>query len=266
MNKTTRLGVVTTGHGPRDEYIHYHEQLLRSLGADVEVVIRHIYEDLALDELLPHQVGKETPNLGAHVHVPGAVGNHMGDGWEHRFFALDFAAKRVQSTIDRLENVDHVDMVLLACAAEFPPGTVTAGTLLIHPRDLMFSMVENLAHGSRRKVRIGVLVDAEHADHDYADWASRPFFDKIDFVMVPITGTWMEAAAELGRKQVEFAFFFGYGVGLAPYDPATEIADLERAIGAPLVLPHRVTGLHLRNLIGPAIDDRKYLPEGWGNK
>lgn len=259
MSKTVKLGVVTTGHGPRDEYIHYHQNFLKALGADVEVVIRHIYEDLTLDDLLPHQVGKETPNLGAHVHVPGAVGNHMGDGWEHRFFALDFATGRVQHAIDRLEQDDGVDMVLLACAAEFPAGALSARTLLIHPRDLMFSIAENLAHGASRKVRIGALVDAEHADHDYADWASRSFFDRIELVMAPITTTWLQAAEELGRQKVEFAFFFGYGVGLAPFDPADEIPNLEKAIGAPLILPHRVTVLHLRNLIGPALDDRSYL-------
>ena len=266
MTKTTRLGVVTTGHGPRDEYIHYHERILRSLGADVEVVIRHIYDGLSLDDLLPHQVGKETPNLGAHVHVPGAVGNHMGDGWEHRFFSLDFAIGRVQSVIDRLEKEDKVDMVLLACAAEFPEGSISAGTLLIHPRELMFSVVENIAHGSRRKVRIGALVDAEHADHDYEDWAKRPYFDKIELVMSPVTTSALAAAQELGRRNVEFAFFFGYGIGLAPFDPVNEVPALEAAIGAPLILPHRVTGLFLRNIISPTLDDHAYLPDGWGLK
>lgn len=102
MTRTTRLGVVTTGHGPRDEYVHYHERVLRALGAEVQVVIRHIYDGLVLDDLTPHQVGKETPNLGTHVHVPGAVGNHMGDGWEHRFYAIDFAIHRVQAAIHAL--------------------------------------------------------------------------------------------------------------------------------------------------------------------
>ncbi len=259
MTRTVKLGVVTTGHGPRDEYIHYHQNVLRALGANVEVVIRHIYEDLTLDALLPYQVGKETPNLGAHVHVPGAVGNHMGDGWEHRFFALDFATGRVQQTIDRLETEDGVDMVLLACAAEFPQGALSAATLLIHPRDLMFQIAESLAHGSRRRIKIGALVDAEHADHDYADWASKPYFERIELVMAPITTTWLAAAETLGQEGVDVAFFFGYGVGLAPFDPIDEIPNLEKAIGAPLILPHRVTVLHLRNLIGPALDDRAYL-------
>ena len=38
--KTTKLGVVTTGHGPREEYLHYHQRLLRSLGTNVDVVVR----------------------------------------------------------------------------------------------------------------------------------------------------------------------------------------------------------------------------------
>jgi hypothetical protein len=266
VSKTTRLGIVTTGHGPRDEYIHYHERFLRALGADVEVVIRHIYEGMALDELLPHQVGREKPNLGAHVHVPGAVGNHMGDGWEHRFFDLDFATGKVQAAIDRLEGEDKADMVLLACAAQFPPDALHARTLLIHPRELMFSLVADMVEGTTRKVRIGCLVDAEHADHDHADWSSRPFFDRIEFVMAPVTTTPLAAAKELGARKVEFAFFFGYGVGLAPYDPEDQVSSLEKAIGAPLILPHRTAVLYLRNLIGPAVADRRYLPEDWGRR
>lgn len=262
-NKTTHIGVVTTGHGPRDEYLHYHKMFLEALGADVKITVRHIYEDLALEELLPHQVDKTTPNLGAHVHVPGAVGNHMGDGWEHRFFELGFATKLVQKTIDRLEEEDGVDMVLLACAAEFPEGQISAGTLLIHPREIMFSIAENIAHGTRRKPKIGVIVDAEHADHDVADWKSRAFYKNIELEVSPITGSWHDAARKLGEANVEFAFFFGYGVGLAPYDAADEIPALERAIGAPLILPHRATVLHLRNLVGPAMNDLAYMPEGW---
>ncbi len=264
MTKRTRLGVVTTGHGPRDEYIHFHERFLRALGADVEVVICHIYEGMELEELTPHQVGKEKPNLGAHVHVPGAVGDHMGDGWEHRFYDLDFAARKVQRAIDQLEQVDGVDMVLLACAAEFPEGSIDAGTMLIHPRDLMFDIAANLAHGSRRRLRIGVLVDAEHADEDYKDWARKPFFDRIDLVMSPITTTWLDAAHKLGEHKVDYAFFFGYGVGLAPLDPRPEIPALEAAIGAPLILPHRTTVLFLRNILSPPLHDYDYLPEGWG--
>jgi hypothetical protein len=264
--RTTKLGVVTTGHGPREEYLHYHQRLLRSLGADVDVVVRHIYEGLALADLLPHEVGKNTANIGAHVHVPGAKGNHMGDGWEHRFFALNFATKRVQQTIDLLEKEDDVDMVLLACAAEFPEGTLTGETLLVHPRELLFQVAENLVWGTRRRRRVGVIVDAEHADHDRADWARRPWFGKVELILAPIETSPLDAAELLGEKKVEFAYFFGYGVGLAPFDPLDSVTELERAIAAPLILPHRVTTLFLRNLIGPPIADRAYLPESWGTR
>ncbi|WP_138468750.1 AroM family protein [Poseidonocella sp. HB161398] len=260
---TTHIGVVTTGHGPRDEYLHYHRLFLCALGAEVKVTVRHIYEGLSLEDLLPYEVDKSTPNLGAHVHVPGATGNHMGDGWEHRFFDLGFATGLVQAAIDRLEEEDGADMVLLACAAEFAPGALSAGTLLIHPREIMFGIAETIAHGTRRRPKIGVIVDAEHADHDRVDWLSRPFAERIELVIAPITGSWLAAAEELGRAGVEFAFFFGYGVGLAPYDARDEIPALERAIGAPLILPHRAAVLHLRNLVGPAMADLDHLPADW---
>jgi len=266
QKRITRLGVVTTGHGPREEYVEFHKRLLTALGADVEVFVRHIYEGLTLKELYPHEVGKETPNIGAHVHVPGAVGNHMGDGWEHRFYALDFATARVQETISLLEKEDRVDLVLLACAAEFPHGSLVADTILIHPRELLFQTAENLTRGARRRVRLGVIVDAEHADHDLAEWQKQPWFHRIDLVIAPIETDTLSAARKLGKAKVEFAFFFGYGVGLAPLDPRDQVTSLEAAIGAPLILPHRVATLFLRNLIGPPLDDHGYLPKGWGPK
>ena len=128
----------------------------------------------------------------------------------------------------------------------------------------MFDIAANLAHGSKRKVRIGALVDAEHADEDRKDWARKPFFDRIELVMSPITTSWLDAARKLGEEQVDYAFFFCYGVGLAPLDPRTEIPALEAAIGAPLILPHRTAVLFLRNILQPAMNDYDYLPQGWG--
>jgi hypothetical protein len=190
----------------------------------------------------------------------------MGDGWEHRFYDLDFAIGRMQRAIDLLETEDSADLVLLACAAEFPEGALSARTILVHPRALLFSLVENLAHGSCRKIRIGVMVDAEHADHDRADWERRPWFGSIHLELAPIHGHPQAAAEALGRAGVDYAFIFGYGVGLAPFDRRDDVTRLERAIGAPLILPHRVTALHLRSLIGPPIDDHDYLPNTWGLK
>ncbi len=263
MTRPTKIGVVTTGHGPRDEYVFFHRNLLAHLGAGVEVTTRHVYEGLTLADITPHQVGKEVPNIGGHVHVPGATGNHMGDGWEHRFYALPFVMSRVQIAIDRLENEDGVDLVILACAAEMPKEDLRARTLLVHPRDLVLGFAGTLANSSSRKLRMGLIVDAEHAEHDRADWTLQPWFNKIDLYIAPVTGDISKAAAELGNQNIDYAFFFGYGVGLAPGNSKTMIMDLESKIGKPLILPHRVTTLFIRNLVLPTMDDNQYLPSDW---
>ncbi|RVA16942.1 hypothetical protein EN935_37000, partial [Mesorhizobium sp. M7D.F.Ca.US.004.03.1.1] len=252
-----RIGVVTTGHGPRDEYVHYHGEFLRALGGNVQVVNRHIYEGLTVEQITPHQVGKEAANIGAHVHVPGATGNQMGDGWEHRFYALPFAMRHVQGAIDLLEQEDGVKLIILACAAEMPTEALRSNVPLIHPRELLFGLAETLAHGSSRRLRMGVIVDAEHAEHDRADWERRSWFDRIELVVAPITRSVADAAAELGRQGVDYAFYFGYGVGLAPRNAPDMIARLEAAAAAPLILPHRVTTLFVRNLVPPALDDNR---------
>ncbi len=261
--KTTKIGVVTTGHGPRTEYVDYHKALLQSLGADVEVVLRHALEGLTIDDLRPHIVDRRKPNIGAHVHVPGATGNQYGDGWDHPFIDLDFSLGRMQRAIDLLETDDKVDIVVLACAAEVPDDALRANTLLIHPRELMFDLTSHLVQWTRRRLRIGALVDVEHADMDHKDWMRRPWFSKIDFRMAPISGDVHAAAAALGKEGVDFAFYFGYGVGLAPFAEPDRLNRMEAAVGAPLIVPHRVTTLFLRNLVAPNINDATYMPAGW---
>ncbi len=257
MNRTPRrIGVVTTGHGPRDEYVRYHQAALESLGAEIEIVTRHALDGLTSEQLEPHRVGAETPNIGAHVHVSGATGNRMGPGWEHRFYDLEFCLGRMQSAIDQLTGADAADLVILACAAELPDAALACDKLLIHPREILFSYAEVLAWGVRRPVRVGVLVDREHAEQDQADWQRRPWFSRVELHLAPIEGSAERAAAQLGERELDLAMVFGYGVGLVPGDPRREIADLEQVIGAPLLTPHRATSLFLRNLIMPSIDDR----------
>ncbi len=259
MNQTPRrIGVVTTGHGPRDEYVRYHRAALEALGVQVEIVTRHALDGLTSEQLEPHRVGADVPNIGAHVHVAGASGNRMGPGWEHRFYDLEFCLGRIQSTVDQLTGADDADIVILACAAELPDITLTSDRLLIHPREILFSYAEILSWGMRRPLRVGVLVDREHAEQDRADWQRRPWSSRINLHLMPMDGSAEVAAARLAGREPDLAMIFGYGVGLAPGDRREEIADLERAIGAPLLTPHRATSLFLRNLIMPSIDDRAF--------
>jgi hypothetical protein len=252
--KKTRLGIVTTGHGPRDEYIRYHERLLAHLGAPVEVVIRHALDGLSYEQLKPHIVGPGVLNLGAHVHVPGATGNRLGPGWQHLFFDLRHCVARIQAAIDALETEDGVDLVLLACAAEFPEGALRARGVCVHPRELLFALAEAQAWDPSRRPRIGVLVDHEHLATDQADWQRRPWGDRVDLHFAPIHDDILAAAATLGGR-VDMCFMWGYGVGLVAGDPPGLVTRLEEAIGAPLILPHRVATLFVRNLIRPPLDD-----------
>lgn len=256
-SRPTRLGIVTTGHGPRDEYVKYHERLLAHLGAPVKVVIRHALDGLSHNALKPWIVGAGTLNLGAHVHVPGATGNRLGPGWQHLFFDLDFCIARVQAAIDALETEEGVDLVLLACAAEFPEGSLRARGPCVHPRELLFAVVEAQAWDPSRRPRIGVLVDHEHLATDRADWDRRPWRDRIDLRFAAITDDVVAAAATLSGE-VDFAIMWGYGVGLVAGDPPDLVQRVEASLRAPLILPHRVTTFFLRNLIGPSFDDRAF--------
>jgi len=259
----TKIGIVTTGHGPRDEYIHYHSSFLEHLGAEVTVVTRHALEGLNLENLRPHFVDGSKPNIGAHIHFPGATGNQYGPGWDHPFLELGFAVERMQDAVEKLEHEDKVDIIVLACAAEIPVNAIHTELFLLHPRGLMFSLAEHLVNWTGRRLRFGILTNQAHAEMDRQDWFRRSWVSEVDLFIAPVTDSVEDAAAELGEQGIDLGFYFGYGAGLAPFAPKDRLKKLCDVVKAPIIFPHWIATLFLRNLVVPCIDDATFMPVGW---
>ncbi len=127
-----RLGLITTGQGPRDQYAVYHQRLARTLGLSIETEMIHILDELDWPAIQPHLAKPGEDVLGAHVRVPGATGNRLGPGWAHVYVELAWSIAYFQAAIDRLV-ARGADCILLCCATKFDDGAFRSPVPLIRP-------------------------------------------------------------------------------------------------------------------------------------
>jgi len=263
-----RLGVVTTGQGPRHEYAAYHRGLAAALGMRIDVIDDHILDGLSWDEIKPHLGGDAEDRLGAHVHVPGATGNRLGDGWDHVYVSLPWALPYFQAAIDRLVT-RGADMVLFCCATRFPDDAFICPVPLIKPATLMLAAVTeriNTAGPATRSgaqpVRFGLMSSAGHGRQDVQLWREQPFAAQLAIDYEPFEGDILPAAEKLASRSHDIVVVWSYGLGMAASDGLALSARLEQMVKCPVLMPHRVAALHALALMAAGFDDRAFLATG----
>jgi len=253
-----RLGIITTGHGPRTEYLRYHGNVLRHLGLpDVEIVARHSLEDLSPDEIDSMAPVADEPLIGGHVRAPGATGDRMGGGYREVLVARRLIIPLVQQRIDELD-AEKVDAIIFCCAEEYPADAFSAMRPLIVPFRLVLAFVADAAGSLRRPFRVAVLTPGERwSKQDEATWRSEALPRSVEPVVIPLAGAPEAVAARVRDEigQVDLAVLWGYGIGIAPFDPADLVGRLERGLGAPVVSVHALACRAARSLLRPSQDD-----------
>ncbi|WP_431285201.1 AroM family protein [Humitalea sp. 24SJ18S-53] len=258
-----RLGVVTTGHGPRIEYPAYHKGLAATLGVDLDVIDEHILEGLEWPEISQHLGGETEARLGAHVRVPGATGNRLGDGWAHVYVRLDWALAYFQAAIDRLV-ARGAHAVLLCCATDFAEDAFRCPVPLVKPASLMRAAVADRVHAAAGPLRFGLTSSVGHARQDVDLWRQQSFADRLEIDYASFEGDIMPAAEELSRKPHDLVVVWSYGLGMADRDPPGLAARLEAMLGCPVLMPHRVAALAALGVMPVGFDDRRFVLAGRG--
>ncbi|MBE9604493.1 AroM family protein [Acetobacteraceae bacterium H6797] len=254
-----RLGVITTGHGPRDEYVQYHRGLARALGLEIEVIDEHILEHLTWEEIRPHLGAEHEERLGAHVRVPGATGNRLGEGWDHVYVRLDWAIQHFQSAIDRLV-ARGATAVLFCCATLFKPDAFRCPVPLIRPATLMMATIaERIQTSPAGKVKFGLMSSAGHGRQDVQLWRDQPFADRLDITYEPFEGNILPAAERLAAVKPDLVVVWSFGLGLAGRDPGNLTAKLEEMLGCAVMMPHRIAALAAFGLVTAGFDDRRFV-------
>ena len=175
-----RLGIVTTGHGPRPEYLEYHRRYLAALGLpDVEVVARHALEGLEGDEIDALAPEGGEPLIGGHVRAPRATGDRMGPGYREVLVARRHLIPLIQLRIDELE-ADGVGAIIVCCAEEYPPRSFRARIPLVLPYRSGLALVEAAAAELDRPLNVAALIPGPAwMSQDLVTWHSRPWMSSI---------------------------------------------------------------------------------------
>lgn len=248
-----KLGLVTTGQGPRD-YDRYFNGIAEALGLSVEIVSDHILDPLGWDEIRANLAAPGAPVLGAHVHVPGATGNRLGEGWDHVYVDLGWAMQHFQAAIDRLEAAG-AQGILFCCGTEFTPDQFRSNVPLILPCDLVLHAVETAA-AARGTVRLGLMSSIGHAAQDVALWQRQPFADKLTVTYEGFEGNLMPAAEKLAGSRHDMVVIWSFGLGTAASDVDRMSAKLETMLGCPVIMPHRLAALTAFATLPVGFDDK----------
>lgn len=254
-----KVGIITTGQSPRNEYVSFHTNALAAMGLEVEVTEKACLDGLTRAEIAEHEISPEDGlGIGCYVHNTTPDDRRMGAGWEEIFVAQGWYLERAQEAIDA-HVAEGAEIVLMCCAEMYPEGTFTCPVPLLLPYQLMFDLVRRQAE-ARGGLKLALLLPTEwHIGQDRATWSSQPWMDKVDsyFGIGIADGQALEQLAPQGPY--DLALIWGYGDGLAPHDPETLLANISERLGCPVVTPNVLNIFNARMLLSPAWPERIHV-------
>jgi protein AroM len=256
-----RIGIVTTGQGPRDEYVIFHANLLKNLGVEAAIVCRHALDgmtDAELDSIAPRS-GPGTPAIHANVRsdAPGArtsLGPGFRDVWLDRSLYFDL----VQKAIDELA-AEGVAAILLCVAEEVPGSSLRSPVPLVIPAIAMTSVVETVVR-TRGNARVAMFVGhhSQQREQQKITWTRAPWMQSATVQYFDIDEGWDEAAEAAKRFRPHIGLIWGYGAGLVGGDGG-ELARLRQIVGVPVLTAHVAATYLLRQLLEPQVDPQEFL-------
>jgi hypothetical protein len=259
MSAPACIGVVTTGQGPREEYVAYHANLLRQLGlADVRLSIRHALDGLSEDEIDARAARPGDWHIGCHVKSPSSTGDRMGDGHKEVFVPREFMIDRVQACIDSLEADDGVDLTIFCCAEEYPDNAFRGYGPVVLPFRLILAQAGAFVE-ARAHTRIGLIVPSgPHIAQDLGTFRRAPWAAKAEFAAAAWSpsGTAMAQQILAQGPAPDLVVLFGYGMGIAPADSPALLTEIGDCLGVPMVTAHGIATMTARGLLRPAMADR----------
>ena len=256
---TRKIGIITTGQSPRNEYRSFHKNALEAMGLKVEILERACLDGLTRPEIAAHEITPENGlGIGCYVHNTTPDDRRMGSGWEEVFVDQAWYLQRCQAAVDA-HIADGVELIMMCCAEMYPEGALKSSVPLVLPYQLMFDLVRRQA-APRASYKLALLLPTPwHIEQDKATWRSQEWMSTIDVhfgVGIPDG----RAAAQLKDEgPYDLALIWGYGDGLALHDPDTMLADISAALGCPTVTPNILNILQARLLLLPALPERTYV-------
>lgn len=255
-----KIGLITLGQGPRPEYQRLHTTLFHSLGCKTSITMRHALDGLSSGQLDELEAAPEAPAIHCNVHSNIGMTSPLGDDWTARWIDRQKLVPRVQDCIDRLENEEDVETMILCVAEEFPAGSFRSRRPLVMPFQAMLGYAEMLAL-TKSDAIIGILVyGPRQLAQQRATWASRSWARNLRIEFAETAGDPLAAATRLRVAGPDLVMVWAYATGLAPRDPPGLLVNIAGVLGRPVLVPAIVTSLFVRNLLRPPLFDGNSAP------
>jgi hypothetical protein len=195
--------------------------------------------------------------------VPGATGNRLGPDWAAAWVERGRSVALVQRCIDELERDERVDATIYCCAEGYPAGSFRAARPLVLPYRVTLSYAQALAESRGGAGVVGLLTHGTRQRKQQEETIrAQPWASRVTFRFETLADEPLGAAERMAGHRPDFVIYWGYGVDLAPGDPPDLIARIEEAIGRPVVVPHVLSTLFVRNLLRPGLRGRPFVAGG----
>jgi len=263
MSKKPKLGLIGTGQGPRSDYIAFHTGLLRRLGLEVDVVMRHALEGLSATQIKELAPKPEDPAIHGYMRSPGQMNPRFGADWGEVWMERGRSITLIQACIDALEEKDGVDAIIYCCAEPYPEDAFRSTKPLVLPYRVVLGYTKAVTYSRGGKATIGILTAGTRQRKQQLEmWRSYPWTANLNLQFELVGETPGEAAKRLAETKPDLVIYWGYGIGLAPGDPPGLISEMEAILGRPIILGHIVSTLFVRNFFYPSINGRDFMQEG----
>jgi len=233
-----RIGCVSLGQGPRPDLDDMHRRLFAGHGRAVEIVWRHV-----LDDLSPHDIAAIAARDGA-----PAIRSVLRDAdpvWLDR----DSLASLVARAVRELEAEADIALTIVCAAEELPTLALRSERPVILPARAMAACAEVLA-ATRPDAHIGLVTyGTRQREQQLAGWAAYPWAGDLRITLNGNGGDLEAAAAAFLPDAPELIFVWAYGAGIRPDSPGPAL--LSELTGAPVILASAAAAAVAHMLLPP---------------
>jgi protein AroM len=251
-----RIGIITTGQGPREEYDAFHSAAFAAMGAKVEVVSRHVLDDVDPRELHDLEPIDGAPAIHANVRGAESDVSTLGPGWRNVWLDRGKYVERVQLALDSLES-ESLSIAIVCVAEELPPDDLHFSGTLVLPFGHLRAAVESAAR-SREAATIAVFsYGVRQRQQQEAAWSREPWMRRSTFHYFELNEGWASAGEKAARLDADFGLIMGYGAGLLGADDG--LAEMREQFHAPVLVPHMIACAAARQYVRPQQNPRDFL-------
>jgi protein AroM len=251
-----RIGVITTGQGPRVEYEEFHQSLFATMGADVTIISRHVLDNVDADEIKNFGPASGAPAIHANIRGSNTDFSTLGRGWRNVWVDRSIYVERVQLALDSL-RAENVNVAIICVAEELPVESLYFDGPLVVPFTHLKNAVESAVR-FRRGAKVAMFAyGSRQRDQQTVAWSREAWMNQVEFSYFELDQGWSSAAASASDFGADCGVIMGYGAGLLGDEDG--LLELRDELKVPVLVPHMIATTAARQYALPEQNPRQFL-------